>query len=103
MLRKRCRMEENYMKTLIETESRSKSNVKRLDKIEENQKILLDMSSNIKVIAEQNKNQNEKIDTLTTDVRALKETPKKRYDLIVSTLITVVVTALVTAFVAGAF
>lgn len=96
-------MEENYMKTLIETESRSKSNTHRIDKMEENQKILLEMSSNIKVIAEQNKAQNEKINCIESDVKELKETPKKRYDLIITTIITVIITAVLTSLVGTYF
>ncbi|WP_113675919.1 hypothetical protein [Vallitalea guaymasensis] len=96
-------MEEKYIQKIAETEQRAKSNTHRLDKLEENNKLMMKLCSSVELLAQKQEQAMEQIQDLKADVVSIKETPKKRYDLIVTTIITVVVTALVTAFVTGVF
>lgn len=77
---------------------------KRIDKVEKNQELLHEMNTNIKLIAEQNKNQNEKIDDLSDEVRnqgieikSIKEKPVKEWNQIKIAVITCIFTTLVVA------
>jgi len=83
-----------YEKRLSAVESSIRSAHHRIDEIQENNKILMEMNGNIKILAEQNKGLNEKIgkveknlDNVQGDVSTLKEKPGKRYDEIVGALI----------------
>ncbi len=96
-------MEENYIKLIAEINQRSMSNSHRLDDLESSNKLMMELCSNIKLLAQRQELLTEEIKDLKKDIIGIKEKPAKRWDLIVSTIITVVVTALVTTFVAGAF
>lgn len=88
---------------LVRVEESVKSAHRRIDEVKENQKILLGMNANLERLVEQNKHQNEKIENIEKDVTTLKEKPGKRYDLIVTGLISTIVGALATAMMAGLF
>ncbi len=63
---------------------------KRVDMLQKNQEILAEMNGNIKVLAEQNKTQNKKIDKIEVDISCLKEIPGQRWEKLITTIITVV-------------
>ena len=72
---------------LTEVEQRSKSNVKRLDKLEEEQNVIHDLAASIRVMAGEQKHQTEAIQSVKTDVvrleskvDVLESKPGKRWD-----------------------
>ena len=72
---------------LTEVEQRSKSNVKRLDKLEEEQNVIHDLASSIRVMAGEQKHQTEAIQSVKTDVvrleskvDVLESKPAKRWE-----------------------
>ena len=96
-------MNEEQVKELAETTARSKSNTHRLDKLEENTKLMHEMNKNIAVIAEQTKDTKEDVKSLRTDVEEIKAKPNKLVDSVKQNAIGVVVGALVGAILAFVF
>lgn len=96
-------MNEEQVKELAETTARSKSNTHRLDKLEENTKLMHEMNRNIAVIAEQTKDTKEDVKSLRTDVEEIKAKPNKLVDSVKQNAIGVVVGALVGAILAFVF
>ncbi len=73
-------MNEEVVRELTETTARSKSNTKRLDRVEEQQRLMYEMNKNIAVIAEQTKDTKEDVKALKTDVEEIKSKPNKLVD-----------------------
>lgn len=73
-------MNEEVIRELTETTARSKSNTKRLDRVEEQQRLMYEMNKNIAVIAEQTKDTKEDVKALKTDVEEIKSKPNKLVD-----------------------
>ncbi|WP_410496502.1 hypothetical protein QTL86_03550 [Cellulosilyticum sp. ST5] len=96
-------MNEDQVKELAETTARSKSNTHRLDKLEENTKLMHEMNRNIAVIAEQTKDTKEDVKSLRTDVEEIKAKPNKLVDSVKQNAIGVIVGALVGAILAFVF
>ena len=93
-------MNAEQIKELTETTSRSKSNTKRIDKLEEQYELLRGMSNNIAIIAEQTKNTKEDIQELKKDVEDIKAKPTKLIDTVKSAAAGAVVTAIIGAILA---
>jgi len=89
-------MDERWIERLTEVEQRSKSNTHRLDGIEDNQKILYEMNTNIKLLAQQGIQHTQKIECIEQDLKVLKDKPSKRWDLVITCLITAVVSGVIT-------
>ncbi len=92
-----------HEKELASLKSSYKSLHKRVDDIQKNQQILVEMNGNIKVLAEQNKNQNKKIDKIEEDINCLKEIPGQRWDKLITTIITVITSGVVGAWLSLAY
>ncbi|MGD9678443.1 MAG: hypothetical protein AB7V16_08880 [Vulcanibacillus sp.] len=80
----------------------------RVDKIEKNQELLHEMNTNIKLIAEQNKVQNEKMDNLSIEVKeqgkeikSIKEKPAEDWGKIKTAVITCVLTTIAIAIISN--
>lgn len=82
-------------------EARASSAHHRIDELKENQKVLLGMNANLERLVEQNKHQNEKIENIEKDVTTLKDKPAKRWDLMITGVISAVVSALAGFMMAG--
>lgn len=93
-------MNEEQIKELTETTSRSKSNTHRIDKLEEQQALLHEMNKNIAVIAEQTKDTKEDVTGLKKDVEEIKSKPNKLIDKMKENALGVIVGALVGALMA---
>jgi predicted nuclease with TOPRIM domain len=91
---------ENQIKELTETTSRSKSNTHRIDKLEEQQNLLHEMNSNIAAIAEQTKYTKEEVSDLKKDVEEIKMKPSKLLDGVKENALGVIVGAIVGAIIA---
>ena len=65
---------------LTEVESRSKSNMHRLDEVEKRQDDLDDLVSSVKVLADREARVETDVQEIKTDVKSLKEKPGKKWD-----------------------
>lgn len=61
---------EEMTERLVEVEQRAKSNTHRLDAVEKNQEALNSIATSVAVMAEQQKNISEKVDTIDANVWA---------------------------------
>lgn len=64
-------MDEQFIKTLTEVEQRSKSNTKRLDKLEEETKAVNELARSVATMVTEQKHQTEAMKELKTDVKTL--------------------------------
>lgn len=71
---------EEMTERLVEVEQRSKSNTHRLDAVEKNQEALNSIATSVAVMAEQQKNISDKVDTIDAKVDTLEAKPGKRWD-----------------------
>lgn len=72
---------------ITELEQRSKSNSRRLDKVEERQDNLEKLVSSVEVLASRQETVEADVKEIKTDVKALADKPGKRWDSIVEKLI----------------
>ena len=84
-----------YEHRLTVVEDRSRSNSHRIDDIEKRQDNLDDLVSTVKVLAVREENVESDVKEIKSDVKTLTDKPGKRWEQIVSTIITVVVSAFV--------
>ena len=92
---------EEIATTLTRHESSIEALTSRVDKAEAIIDEIRELTTSVQLIAQKQSNIDEKIDTLTVTVRELDSKPKERWESVVKTLITVVVTALATGAVAA--
>lgn len=71
-------------------ESSIKSAHHRIDDIEKKQDDLADLVSSVKVLADREARVEEDVSEIKTDVKELKEKPSKRYDTIITAILTAV-------------
>lgn len=74
---------EEMTERLVEVEQRSKSNMHRLDAVEKNQEALNSIATSVAVMAEQQNNISEKVDTIDAKVDSLEGKSGKRWDSLV--------------------
>lgn len=101
-------MEAEYLKVLTETESRSKSNTHRLDKLEEQTSAVNELAKSVAVMVQEQKHQTETMNGLKDDVSkldskvdALEAKPGKRWDKVVECALSAIVGAVIAYFLAG--
>ena len=100
-------MADNVEHRLTEVEQRSKSNMRRLEKLEKDHEALHSMAASLEVMANEQKHQTQTIADVKTDVGrleskvdVLESKPAKRWDGIVDKAIWAVVAAVI-AFILG--
>ena len=86
-------MEREIEHRLTEVEARSKSNKHRLDEVETRQNDLDKLVSTVAVLAEREKNVESNVEEIKDDVKSLKNKPAKRWENLVTQIITIVVAA----------
>ena len=89
-------MDLEHEKRLTEVESRSKSNMRRIDDIEKRQDNLDDLVSTVKVLADREKRVEDDVKDIKNSVNEIKAKPGKRWEGIVDKIIFTAVGALVT-------
>lgn len=89
-------MDLDHEKRLTETESRSKSNTRRLDKVEKWQADFGDLISTVKVLADREARVEKDVGEIKEAVQEIKEKPGKRWDGVVDKVVFTVVGAVVT-------
>lgn len=87
---------------LTETESRSKSNTKRLDKLEERQDAMDRLVTSVEVLATREESVEKDVKEIKGDVKALAEKPAKRWDGIVDKILAALAGGFVAWIIAGA-
>lgn len=75
-------MEKNELERLVETETRSKSNTKRLDNLEEKVEDIHNLTMSVREIATEMKMMREDMNKIDKRVLAIEDKPSKRMDLI---------------------
>ena len=88
-------MDLEHEKRLTEVEQRSKSNAHRLDDVEKKQDDLSELVGTVRVLALREKNVENDAKEIKDDVKTLTSKPGKRWDALVSQIITLVVAAVV--------
>ena len=91
-------MDLDHEKRLTETESRSKSNTRRLDKVEKWQADFGDLISTVKVLADREERVEKDVSEIKENVQEMKAKPGKRWDSVVDKVIFTIVGAVVTYF-----
>lgn len=89
-------MDLDHEKRLTETEQRSKSNTRRLDKVEKWQADFGDLISTVKVLADREARVEKDVGEIKEAVQEIKAKPGKRWDGIVDKVIYAVVGGVVT-------
>ena len=87
-------MDLTHEQRLTEVEARSKSNSHRIDDLEKRQDNLDELVSTVKVLAVREENVETDVKEIKSDVKSLAGKPAKRWEAIVSTIITTVVAAI---------
>ena len=80
---------------LAAVEQRSKSNSHRLDALEKQTQAVSELATSVAVMAQKVETTGDKVDGLCTDVQELKAKPGKRWEQIVTTALTVIVSAVI--------
>lgn len=93
-------MDLEHEKRLADVENRSKSNTRRLEKLEESTEAINKLATSLQVMATKQDGMAETLDRLDTKVGMIEAKPGKRWDSIVEKIILAVVAALVGAFLA---
>ncbi len=88
-------MDMEHERRLTDVEARSKSNTKRLDDIEKRQDNLDTLVATVAVLAEKESNVENDVKEIKNDVKSIKEKPGKRWDSLVSQIISLLIAALV--------
>ena len=88
-------MDLDHEKRLTETESRSKSNTRRLDKVEKWQADFGELIGTVKVLADREERVEKDVGEIKEAVQEIKEKPVKRWDGLVEKIIFTVVGAIV--------
>ena len=84
-------MELNFEHRLTEVEGRSKSNAHRLDEVEQRQNNLDKLAASVEVLAVKESNVENDVKEIKSDVKTLTSKPAKKWDNLVSQIITIVV------------
>ena len=92
---------EEMTERLVEVEQRSKSNTHRLDAVERNQEALNSIATSVAVMAEQQKNISDKVDTIDAKVDTLESKPGKLWESLVDKLLFAVAGAVLAWLAAG--
>jgi seryl-tRNA synthetase len=88
-------MDLEHEKRLTEVEARSKSNAHRLEEVEKKQNDLSELVGTVKVLATKQEGVENDVKEIKNDVKTLTGKPGKRWEGLISQLVTLVVAAVV--------
>lgn len=88
-------MDLEHEKRLTETESRSKSNTKRIEEVERKQNDLAELVSTVKILADREKRVEDDVSEIKDTVTELKLKPGKRWDGLVDKVILTIAAGIV--------
>ena len=87
----------NMEHRMTRVEKLSEGNRRRIEDLEEDNKVLHELSSSVMVMAEQLKQLNTRFERLDSSVQALREKPAKWWDTLLKTALSAIVGALIAA------
>lgn len=90
-------MDLEHEKRLADVENRSKSNSKRLDKLEENTEAINKLATSLEVMATKQEGMSDTLDRLDAKVELIETKPAKRWEAVTEKIILMIVAALVGA------
>lgn len=96
-------MDLEHEKRLTEVEARAKSNTRRLDELKPIVDEIHKMSEVLVVMTSEVKHTNKDVGEIKNKVEALEEKPAKRWDTVITVIITAVLTGLVTLAMTAVF
>jgi len=88
-------MDNNHLERLVEIEQRSKSNTKRIDNLEGKVDDIHELTISVKELALETKAMREDLNKIDNRVLAIESKPAKKWDSVVSTIVTIVISAIV--------
>ena len=88
-------MEVRMEHRLTEVEERSKSNTHRINELEKRQDNLDDLVGTVKVLADREKRVEGDVKEIKDDVKSIKDKPAKRWETVVTQIISILVAAVV--------
>lgn len=88
-------MEVKIEHRLTEVEERAKSNAHRINELEKRQDNLDDLVSTVKVLADREERVEGDVREIKDDVKSIKDKPAKRWESVVTQIITILVAAIV--------
>ena len=81
-------------RTVIELDQRSKSNTKRLDRLEKTTEAVQELATSVKLMAQNLERMNEELEKQGQRLEKLEQQPADRWNTIIKTMLTAVVSAL---------
>jgi len=87
--------EKDFIKELTEATDRSKSNTKRLDKLEKQQETLNALAASVQVLAEKEQTVEADVKEIKSDVKNITSKPAKRWESVIDKAILAVITGLI--------
>lgn len=93
-------MDLEHERRLTEVESRSKSNMRRLDDVEKRQDDLEVMATSLKVLTDREERLENDVGEIKSDVKEIKGKPGKRWESLVTDVIKIIVAAVCGFFLA---
>lgn len=90
-----CEHEVEFAQHLAEIDARSKSNTKRLDRLEELTETVHELATTMKLLADKQERTAETVERLDTKLSAMEQEPAKRWKAVVEKVLMTVVAALV--------
>lgn len=90
-------MDLEHEKRLADVENRSKSNTRRLEKLEENTEAINKLATSLEVMATQQEGMSKTLDRLDAKVELIETKPAKRWEAVVEKAILMIVAAVVGA------
>ena len=90
-----CEHEVEFAQHLAEIDARSKSNTKRLDRLEELTETVHELVTTMKLLADKQERTAETVERLDTKLSAIEQEPAKRWKAVVEKVLMTVVAALV--------
>ena len=92
-----CEHEVEFAQQLAEVDARSKSNTRRLDKLEALTEVVHELATTMKLMAEKQERTADTVDRLDAKLTALEQEPAKRWKAVVEKVILTIVGAVVGA------
>lgn len=89
-------MDDNDIRTLTETESRSKSNQHRLDTLEGKMDALNSLATSVAQMVVEQKHMTEELKSLKLDLKAMEKVPSQRWNKVIDAIIAALVAAFIT-------
>ena len=90
-----CEHEVEFAQHLAEVDARSKSNTKRLDRLEELIETVHELATTMKLMADKQERTAKTVERLDTKLSAIEQEPAKRWKAVVEKILMTVVAALV--------